>query len=196
MGSARTASFDLTGRRRGIFLDRDGVLNEALERNGKPHPPASRADVRLVPGALEAVASLREAGFVTVCVTNQPDVARGTLPLETAHDINTWVRSASGIDDLIACYHDDVAGCLCRKPRPGMLVEGAVRWEIDLASSYMVGDRWRDIEAGQAAGCRTVLIDRKWAERRSEREADAVVRTVSDAITWILADRRPFETRT
>ena len=179
-----------------MFLDRDGILNEALERNGKPYPPASPADVRLVPGALEAVRLLRESGFVTVCVTNQPDVARGTLPLKTAQDINARVRIASGIDDLVACYHDDADDCACRKPRPGMLIERAARWKLNLSASYMVGDRWRDIEAGQAAGCRTVLVDRRWAERQSEREADAVVATVSEAIAWILADRSLFETRT
>jgi transaldolase len=178
----------LTSRRRAVFFDRDGVLNDALARNGNPHPPESFADLHLASGAQESVAALRAAGFVTICVTNQPDVARGTLTRPLAEAMNAHVRSNLGLDDLIACYHDDGDACACRKPLPGMLVEGARRWSIDLEESYMVGDRWRDIEAGSAAGCHTIYVDRTWAERPSRLPPDATVGSVADAAAWILAN--------
>ena len=178
----------MTGSRRAVFFDRDGVLNDALVRNGNPHPPDEIADLRLAPGAREAVAALRAAGFVTICVTNQPDVARGTLRAETADAMNAFVREHLGLDDILGCYHDDSDACDCRKPLPGMLVEGARRWTVELARSYMVGDRWRDIDAGHAAGCRTVYVDRSWPERAPERPPDVSVASIADATTWILAD--------
>jgi transaldolase len=180
--------------RRAVFFDRDGVLNDALVQNGNPHPPASLDDLRLASDARESVALLRAAGFVTICVTNQPDVARGTLEHGAADAMNAYVRRELELDDVIACYHDDTDACACRKPRPGMLLEGARRWSVDLAQSYMVGDRWRDIEAGTAAGCRTVFVDRTWPERRPAHEPNATVASVADAAAWILANSRSVMT--
>ncbi len=175
---------------RAVFLDRDGVLNEAVEREGRPHPPSSLADLKFVPGARESIERLKAAGFVVICVTNQPDVARGTLPSAAAEQINGNVVEALRLDDLIACYHDDVDSCQCRKPRPGMLLEGARRWSVRLQDSYVVGDRWRDIDAGSVAGCRTVLVERGWLERQPAFEPDARVASVVSAANWILADYR------
>lgn len=174
--------------RRAVFFDRDGVLNDSDVRNGHPHPPETLADMRVSPGAREAVAALRAAGFVTICVTNQPDVARGTLDGAMADAMNEHLRSQLHLDDVLACYHDDADGCACRKPLPGMLVEGARRWGVALTESYMVGDRWRDVDAGDAAGCRTVYVDRSWPERSPGRTPDATVGSVADATAWILAD--------
>lgn len=132
----------------------------------------------------------RRAGFRAICVTNQPDVARGTLPQSTADDMNRFVRERLDLDDLIACYHDDSDACACRKPRPGMLLEGARRWSLDLPDCFMVGDRWRDMDAGAAAGCRTVYLDREWPERSPARVPDAKVASLDEALAWILADVR------
>jgi D-glycero-D-manno-heptose 1,7-bisphosphate phosphatase len=178
------------GGRRAVFFDRDGVLNEAVVRDRKPYPPTTVDEVRFIDGAAESVALLREAGFVTLCVTNQPDVARGTLDKAIADSINRHIAERLGLDDLIACFHDDTDGCDCRKPKPGMILDGASRWSVDVTESYMVGDRWRDIDAGTAAGCRTVLVDRSWAERSSESEPHARVKSPLDAATWILNDAR------
>ncbi|MBD5655156.1 MAG: transaldolase [Candidatus Eremiobacteraeota bacterium] len=178
----------MTSGRPAVFFDRDGVLNEAIARSGLPHPPDSLDDLRLAEGAREAISTLRTAGFVTICVTNQPDVARGTLSEQTADAMNAFVRRELDLDDVIACYHDDPDACSCRKPLPGMLLKGATRWSVDLSSSYMVGDRWRDIEAGDAAGCRTVYVDRDWPERPPARPPDAIVTSVTDATAWILAN--------
>lgn len=175
---------------RGVFLDRDGILNEVVERDRKPFPPMKLDEVRLIEGARLAVSSLRLAGFVTICVTNQPDVARGVMDRRTADAINNYVASELRVDDLIACFHDDSDGCTCRKPLPGMLIEAAARWSLRLEESYLVGDRWRDIDAGTAAGCRTVLVDRGWAERSPAGTPTARARSPLEAARWILRDAR------
>jgi D-glycero-D-manno-heptose 1,7-bisphosphate phosphatase len=169
-----------------VFLDRDGVLNEAVVRDGKPYPPASAADVQIVPGALRALTGLKARGLLLIVVTNQPDVARGTQSAEAVEAIHQLLRSELPLDDFVTCYHDDRDNCPCRKPKPGLILEGAARHGVDPAVSFLVGDRWRDIEAGKAAGCRTVWIDRGYSERRPEG-ADAHVRSLTDAVDWILA---------
>jgi D-glycero-D-manno-heptose 1,7-bisphosphate phosphatase len=193
VGAHREARHGLSAidpSRRAVFFDRDGVLNEAVVRDRKPFPPTSVAEVRFTDRAREAVSELHDAGFVTVCVTNQPDVARGTLDRDVAESINDFVRTELGLDDLIACFHDEADACSCRKPKPGMILEAASRHGLDVAQSYLVGDRWKDIDAGIAAGCRTVLIDRAWNERAATGKPDASVATAHDAARWILEDAR------
>jgi len=151
---------DVVSTRRAIFLDRDGVLNRPVERDGVSGPPASLAELELLPGVTDACARLRDAGYLLVIVTNQPDVRRGTMVQADVEAVNAAVLAAVAADDVRTCFHDDGDGCGCRKPRPGMLRAAAEEWNIDLTASYMVGDRWKDVEAGQAAGCTTVLIER------------------------------------
>jgi D-glycero-D-manno-heptose 1,7-bisphosphate phosphatase len=178
------------GRRRAVFLDRDGVLNRALVRDGRPYPPADAAGVELLPGVEEACAALRRAGFLLVVVTNQPDVARGTQRLEAVEAIHRRLAEALPLDEIVVCLHDDADGCSCRKPLPGMLVDAAARWDVDLGASFMVGDRWRDVEAGRRAGCRTVFLDRGYAEAMPEAP-DATVRDLREAARWILGASDP-----
>lgn len=153
--------------RRAVFLDRDGVLNRVVVRNGKLHPPSGPSEVEVLPGAVEACTILQAAGFLLIVVTNQPDVARGTQQYEIVEAINRVLRAQIPVDDIRVCYHDGPDGCSCRKPQPGLLLQAAKDWEIDLAKSFMVGDRWKDIEAGRRAGCKTVLIDCGYAEAQS-----------------------------
>jgi D-glycero-D-manno-heptose 1,7-bisphosphate phosphatase len=150
---------------RAVFLDRDGVLNRALERAGKPYPPAGPEEFELLPGVPEACALLKQAGYLLVVVTNQPDVGRGTLRQEVVEALNAHLRRLVPLDRVEVCYHPGGAvECECRKPKPGMLLRAARALNIDLAPSWMVGDRWRDIDCGHAAGCRTILIDYDYAE--------------------------------
>lgn len=171
--------------RRAVFLDRDGVVNEAVVRDGRPYPPGSPDDVVVVAGMPEACARLRSAGFAVVIVTNQPDVARGRQSAGAVAAINAAVRRRVEVDGLYACLHDDADGCGCRKPKAGMLVAGAADLGLDLGRSFMVGDRWSDVAAGREAGCTTVYIDRGYEERRAEGY-DHVAPDPVAAVDWII----------
>ena len=177
--------------RRAVFLDRDGVLNEAIRRNGRPHPPAGLADLRIPAEVPPAVSRLREAGFLAIVVTNQPDVARGAQTREAVEAINRAIRAQVSVDEIRVCYHDDDADCACRKPGPGLLIDAAREHGVDLATSFMVGDRWRDIEAGRRAGCHTVFIDYDYEEQRPMPPADVNVRSLTEAVEWILSRPQP-----
>jgi transaldolase len=150
---------------RAVFLDRDGVLNEAIVRGGKPYPPTSPDELQIVDGAAEALLRLKAAGFRLIVVTNQPDVARGTQSRAVVEAIHDRLRAALPVDEILVCYHDDRDACDCRKPRPGALLDAAERHRIDLRASFMVGDRWRDVEAGRRAGCTSLFLDRGYDER-------------------------------
>jgi transaldolase len=177
--------------RRAVFLDRDGVLNEAIRRNGRPHPPADLGELRIPAAVPPAIARLREAGFLAIAVTNQPDVARGTQTRDRVEAINRAIRAEVMLDDVRVCYHDDEAVCDCRKPGPGLIIAAARQYGVDLAASFMVGDRWRDVEAGRRAGCGTVFIDYDYEERRPMPPADVNVRSLTEAVEWILARPQP-----
>lgn len=169
-----------------VFLDRDGVLNKVWLVDGNPHPPRSTSELEIIPSSVEACQRLRAAGYLLVVVSNQPDVARGTETLAGVNALNDLVRSSVAVDEFVVCPHDDADGCNCRKPAPGMLTAAAGRLNIDLRRSFMVGDRWRDVEAGQRAGCRTVFIDRGYAERKPEAP-DVVVGELLEAVPFLLA---------
>jgi D-glycero-D-manno-heptose 1,7-bisphosphate phosphatase len=173
--------------RRAVFLDRDGVLNRAVIRDGKPYPPQTVAEVEMMPEAPACLAKLKAAGFLLLVVTNQPDVARGTQTRETVESINASLAARMPIDGFYVCYHDSADGCHCRKPKPGLLTDAAAEHSIDLAASFMIGDRYRDVEAAQAAGCFSVWIDYGYAEREPKRPADARVHSITDATDYILA---------
>jgi D-glycero-D-manno-heptose 1,7-bisphosphate phosphatase len=176
-------------KKRAVFLDRDGVINRALVVEGRPYPPRSVSEVEILPDVPDALRRLSEAGFFLVIATNQPDIARGLLDWETLGRIHGRIRSEVRIDDVFVCGHDDGDACECRKPLPGMLVSASEKWDVDLARSYMVGDRWRDVEAGRRAGCRTVLVDRGYDEILT-LPPDCCVGSLAEAAEWILAELR------
>jgi transaldolase len=171
---------------RAVFLDRDGVLNAAVTRQGRPHPPDGVATLEILPGVEDACRRLRNAGFLLVCVTNQPDIARGTTTRSAVDAINAALGASLGIRHFVVCPHDDADRCECRKPRPGMLLAAAAKYGIDLPRSVMVGDRWRDIAAGRAAGCRAVFVDHGYAEEGPSRP-DFVCHGLAQAAEWIIA---------
>jgi len=157
--------------RRAVFLDRDGVINRALDREGKPYPPTSLEEFEILPEVPAACARLKQTGFLLVVVTNQPDVGRGTLKPELVEAIHAEMCRRLPIDRVEVCYHpgQGKSECDCRKPKPGMLLRAARELGIDLARSWMVGDRWRDIDCGYAAGCRTIFIDRGYVEKLRQK---------------------------
>jgi transaldolase len=174
-------------RRAAVFLDRDGVLNRALVRDGRPHPPQTVAELELEPDALEALELLKQAGFVLLVASNQPDVARGTVRREVVDAIDAKLAEQLPIDDFLICFHDDGDGCDCRKPGAGLLFRGADRYGLDLKASFVIGDRWRDIAAGRAGGAATVFVDRGYDEPNPDPPADATVGSTLQAARWIVA---------
>lgn len=177
----------MSGGRRAVFLDRDGVLVRASVRDGKPYPPATLDEFEILPGVTETLHALDAAGFLLIVGTNQPDVARGLQRREVVEAMHRRLREALPLDDIKVCYEADGSACACHKPKPGLLLEAAREHDIDLPRSYMVGDRWRDVGAGKAAGCFTIFIDRGYAEPLAD-VPDAVCADLTEAVAIILRD--------
>ena len=175
-----------TQSRAAIFLDRDGVLNRAYVRDGKPFPPPGQKELEILPDVASSLRDLKSHGFALYVITNQPDVARGTLTVDTVEAMHSQLRSSLPIDDIFVCYHDDKDDCACRKPKPGLLFEAQRKHNIDLSRSFVIGDRWRDIDAGHNAGCKTILIDYGYRERKPAQPPDATVRSLREAADWIM----------
>jgi D-glycero-D-manno-heptose 1,7-bisphosphate phosphatase len=169
-----------------VFLDRDGVLNEALIRDGKPFSPMAVAEVVVPAHVPDALSRLRRNGYRLIMVTNQPNIARGAQSRKAVDEINQYLQETLQIKAVEVCEHDDGDNCDCRKPKPGMLLRAAERDHIALSESFMIGDRWRDIEAGRRAGCRTILIGNGYGDELRSTP-DTVVATLSEAADWILA---------
>lgn len=173
---------------RAVFLDRDGVINANVERNGKPVAPTRFADFHILPGVEDALHRLKAAGFLLIVVTNQPDVSTGLTPRAECEAMHAEIRRRLPIDDIGVCFHTDADNCACRKPKPGMILEAAGKYGIDLAASYMIGDRWRDVKAGQAAGCYTIFIDYGYPQEQPMHPSDSVT-SLAEAVDFILQDR-------
>ena len=180
---------------RALFLDRDGVLNRSLVQDGKPFAPTLLADFEFLPGVQEALSLAKSAGFMNIIVTNQPDLRTGKIDPEQFHLIQERCISELEIDDIKFCPHVAADHCDCRKPLPGMLVNAAKEHGIDLARSYMIGDRWRDIECGQAAGCKTnFFIDYGYDEKKPEPPY-TLVRNLGEAVQIILEETQLLKPR-
>ncbi|MDC1094158.1 HAD-IIIA family hydrolase [Planktomarina temperata] len=171
-----------------IFLDRDGVINEAIVKQGLPFPPQNMSELIILEETKDAVNSLKKMGFKLIVVTNQPDVGRGTQEKRYVEEINSEITRQLPVDDIIVCYHDDKDNCDCRKPLPGLLLDGAKRFNVCLSKSYIIGDRWKDIDAGFAAGCKTVHLNRGYNERASNSRPNFIVQSMKQAKDVIIGD--------
>ena len=174
-----------------VFLDRDGVINRVVVRNGMPHPPSHVEEFAFYEDVPDGCTRLKAANFLLVVITNQPDVGRGTQSREAVEAMNLKMQSALPLLDRVeVCYHAGerhAEPCECRKPRPGMILSAAAALNIDLKRSYVIGDRWRDVDCARAAGCRSIFIQRGYNE--SLREApDFTVTNFEEAATAILRD--------
>ncbi|MEN3369755.1 MAG: D-glycero-D-manno-heptose 1,7-bisphosphate phosphatase [Verrucomicrobiota bacterium] len=176
-------------RNRAVFLDRDGVLNRPLVKDGFPSPPAQLSEFELYPDVADGCARLKEAGFLLIVVTNQPDVGRGTQTFEAIDAMHVRLRAAlPGLDGIEICFHAGSAHgdpCDCRKPKPGMLLRAAATHQIDLKRSFLIGDRWRDVDCAYAAGCRAVFIDHGYREEL-RKLPEFTVSSFSEAVAAIL----------
>ena len=175
---------------RAVFLDRDGVVSRSNVRNGLPFAPTTLEDFEILSDAPEACRRLKQAGFLLIVATNQPDVGRGTMKKEIVEAMHAKMLREVPIDRVEVCYHPGhgQSNCDCRKPKPGLLVNTARELSIDLAQSWMVGDRWRDIDCGHAAGCRTIFIDRGYTENLKQAP-DFRAKNLSEAADVILQAR-------
>jgi D-glycero-D-manno-heptose 1,7-bisphosphate phosphatase len=162
-----------------IFLDRDGIIIRAIVCEGKPYPPSQLDEVELLPQAIDPLNKLASRGYLLVGITNQPDVARGTQSREMVETINNLVLSRLPIREIFVCYHDNDDHCDCRKPKPGLILEASRKFGIDLANSWMVGDRWKDVAAGQAAGIKTIFVNNHYSEEFQSKPADKSIEDLS-----------------
>ena len=148
--------------KRAVFIERDGILNEVKEGPKHPISPLTLEEFKVDPKAKSPLKVLHDAGFVLIVTTNQPGLSRGyqsRRELEHMHDI---LRRTFPIDDIFLCPHDETDECPCRKPRPGLMIEAAFKWHLNLDHSYVISDRWYDSEAARTAGCTSLLIDSPW----------------------------------
>ncbi len=171
-----------------VFLDRDGVLNIPEFREGRSFAPRTLEAFKLVPDAQRSLQRLKEAGFALIVVTNQPDIGNGLLSRDVLDRMHDKMRESLPLDAVEVCPHTRQDSCGCRKPSPGMILSSATRLGINLALSYMVGDRSSDIDAGKAAGCKTIFIDLAYTAETPPAAPDKVVTSLAGAVDWILDD--------
>ena len=169
--------------RRAVFLDRDGVINRSDVREGKPFAPLRVEEFDILPGVADAVGDLKAAGFLVIVTTNQKDVGEGLASVEVLEAMHDKLRAEVAVDDICVCLCGD--HCRRYKPNPGMLLAAARQWNVDLAASIMVGDRWRDVDAGKAAHCLTYFIDCGYAESLNHAP-DHTVSDLPEAVRHIL----------
>lgn len=173
----------ITKKNKAVFLDRDGVLNQATIKNGKPYPPTNLDEFKIIEDVPSALAILKDLGFLLIGATNQPDVARGTTTKGFVEAVNSCLLKMLPLLDIKVCYHDDADDCYCRKPSPGLLLQAASDYNIDLTKSIMIGDRWKDIDAGKSAGCQTIWINRSYSEKSPI--PDFTTTSLLQAANWI-----------
>jgi D-glycero-D-manno-heptose 1,7-bisphosphate phosphatase len=171
-------------KQKAVFLDRDGVINKAIVVDGKPFPPSSIIDLEILDGVELGIEKLKIAGYKVFIVTNQPDVARGKTSETNILEINDYLKNKLRIDEVSCCFHDGTDECNCRKPKPGMILDLASRWNIDLAKSFLIGDRWRDILSAKNAGVKSILIDYNYDEQYEPPDFASV--SFEQAINYIL----------
>jgi D-glycero-D-manno-heptose 1,7-bisphosphate phosphatase len=177
--------------RRAVFLDRDGVLNRPIVRNGRPYPPTRLEEFQLYEDAQDGCARLKAAQFLLVVITNQPDVGRGKQTTTIVESMHKQLRGAlPQIDHIEVCYHAGSSygePCHCRKPRPGMIERAVSILNINLKGSYVVGDRWRDVDCAHAANCPAVFLDRGYDEALHE-VPDFKAASFAEAVDVLLRD--------
>ena len=146
----------------GVFIERDGVLNLARVERHHQVSPLTMDDFRVNQDAAPLLKKLKAAGLVIIATTNQPGLSRGyqsRRELDRMHDV---LRRVFPLNDILVCPHDESDQCPCRKPRPGLLIESAFKWHLNLDQSFVVSDKWQDAEAARTAGCTSLLLNSPW----------------------------------
>jgi D-glycero-D-manno-heptose 1,7-bisphosphate phosphatase len=149
----------LLKKNKAFFFDRDGILNKSIIKNQKPYSPRFPNELKLNHKFLPFIKELKKKNYIIIVVTNQPDIKRGKLTKYSLKIINSIIKKYFLVDEIYVCMHDKVDKCNCRKPKPGMLKKAMKKLNIDLKKSFLVGDRNKDVEAGNSVGCTTIFID-------------------------------------
>ena len=170
--------------KKAVFLDRDGVINKAFIKNGLPESPNSLSELEILPGVKESISRLKKLNFICLVVTNQPDVQRGKIKKNTIIKMNNFLKKKIELDDIFVCYHDDKDNCNCRKPKPGLLLQAGKKWNVDFKKSFMIGDRWRDIQSGEKVGCKTIYLDYNYKDIKP-KNPNFVTDTLFNAVNII-----------
>ena len=175
-------------KNKAIFLDRDGVINEVIYHKGinKPSSPWKIDEFKFINGIEETLHRFKEKNYKLFIITNQPDIARQNIEKGVTEQINKKIFEKLPIDDIQICPHDDSDKCCCRKPKPGMIMDLAYHYDIDLDKSFLIGDGWKDMNAGSQAGCKTILIQKSY---NKEVEADFKVLDLNTAGDIILNEK-------
>ena len=155
--------------KKSVFLDRDGVINKVYIKDGLPESPNSLNELKILPGVRESIIKLKKLNFICLMVTNQPNVSRKKIDKNSVIQMNNFLKNEIALDDIFVCYHDDSDNCNCRKPKPGLLLQAGKKWDVDFKKSFMIGDRWRDIQAGEKVGCKTIFLDYKYNEKKPKK---------------------------
>jgi len=177
-------------KNKAIFLDRDGIINKVIIRDGKPCSPRKIEEFQLLPNIEECLKIFKEMGFLNIIFTSQPDISRGLLKIEDLKKMHKFIMETLPVDEIKLCPHDDKDNCNCRKPKPGLIIEAAKKWSIDLENSFVIGDTWKDIEAGKAAWCKTILIRRKY-NKDFQKDYDFEVNNLKETVEIIKNLNKP-----
>ena len=172
-----------------VFLDRDGVINKAIIKDGKAYSPRCFDEFRFIDNIAEHILELKKAGLLLIVATNQPDIARGKLKIAELEKMNEYIYNNLDVDHIFVCIHDDLDNCSCRKPKPGMLLDASDKYGIDIKNSYFIGDGWKDMSAAKSAGCKGLLIDKSY---NSNAECFKRVKDLGKAVKVILNIERRY----
>ena len=170
-------------KNKAIFIDRDGVINKVIIRNEKPSSPWKLEEFEIFPEVKECLTAFKEMGFLNIVFTSQPDISRGNLKSEELEKMHKIILEMLPVDEIMVCPHDDKDNCQCRKPKPGLIIEAAKKWSIDFKKSYVIGDSWKDMGAGRAAGCPTILISKEY--NKDLKDYDFKVKSFKEAVEII-----------
>ncbi len=148
--------------KKAVFIERDGILNEVKADTKHQIAPLTFEEFKINKAAEPALRKLKAAGFVLIVTTNQPGLSRGHQSRRELDRMHEIIKRCFPIDDIAVCPHDESDHCPCRKPRPGLLIEAAFKWGLNLDHSYVVSDKWQDAEASRTAGCTSLILKSPW----------------------------------
>ena len=168
-----------------IFLDRDGVINKPIIIDNKPYSPRNKYQFELLPNIEKYLKKIHSLGFLTIIITNQPDISTNHINENLLNEFHDIIKNKMPITDIYVCKYIDTDDCYCRKPKPGLILTAAKKYKINLKKSYFIGDRWKDIDAANKAGCHSIFIDYGYKEKLKTTPINNV-KSVKEAFEIIL----------